>query len=481
MPESIRIDVETLFACHPFAREILGRLTRAGHRAVLNGGVVRDGVRSLLDPDVLFEPTDVDIATSAPPDEVRRLFRDRPVVGVGEAFGVLVVVGPSGTPYEVATFRAEGDYDGRWPGKVELVGDVEADVKRRDLTINGLVATPDGTVIDLVGGVEDLKAGRIRTIGDPLARFREDHLRMLRAIRFACQVGGEIDPATEGAIRDLAPSIVSVSWERIRDEVLRTLATGQSARGVRLWGELGLLCLILPEVAAMRGVPQPEAYHPEGDVYVHTVLALEVADRFVRDPLVKLAVLLHDVGKPYALERAGGQNMAGHCAVGARMVERIAARLRLSRSEIARLVFLVRNHMRIADLPEMGRGKQVRFVSEGEVPGGRSLRERYPSFFDLLQVLVADCEASAHRDSGWAPILRETLRIVDHIDRVGSLTRARTLIDGHALVTLGMRPGRELGQVLERLHDRILAGEITSREEALAEARHAVSHPSDRT
>jgi len=231
----------------------------------------------------------------------------------------------------------------------------------------------------------------------------------------------------------------------------------------------------------MQGVPQPEAYHPEGDVYVHTLLALEVADGFVRDPLVKLAVLLHDVGKPYALERAGGQNMAGHCAVGARMVERIAARLRLSRPEIARLVFLVRNHMRIADLPEMGRGKQVRFVSEGEVPGARSLRERFPLFFDLLRLLVADCEASAHRDLGWAPILRETLRIADHIDRVGSLARARALIDGHALVALGMRPGRELGLVLERLHDRILAGEITSREEALAEARRAVARQSDGT
>jgi len=224
-------------------------------------------------------------------------------------------------------------------------------------------------------------------------------------------------------------------------------------------------------VVATKGVPQPEEYHPEGDVFVHTIAAVRVADWFIRDPLVKLAVLLHDIGKPYALERSGGVNMGGHEAVGARMTRKIGTRFRLSRHETARLVFLVKNHMRIADFPKMGRGKQVRFLSEGDNPAGRSLRERYPLFFDLLGVLVADCEACAHRSSGWVPILQETLRVVDHIDRVGSLNKARELIDGHALLAMGIEPGPRLGRILEGIHDRILAGEITTHDQALAAAR----------
>ncbi len=471
MNTAYRIDTNTLFSLHPYVRVILDRLNAAGYEAVLIGGVVRDGVRSLLDPFLTFSPQDVDIATSALPNEIRSLFRDRPVVGVGEEFGVLVIVAPDEHEYEVATFRVEEEYDGRWPGKVELVRDLEEDLRRRDLTINGLAATADGEVIDLVGGIEDLNAKRIRAIGDPRVRFAEDYLRMLRTVRFACQIHGTIDPETVRAIEENAEKISSISWERVRDELLRILQTDQGAHGLLLLDAYGgLLRFILPEVEATKGVPQPEEYHPEGDVFVHTIAAVRVADWFIRDPLVKLAVLLHDIGKPYALERSGGVNMGGHEAVGARMARKVGMRLRLSRQEVARLVFLVKNHMRIADLPKMGRGKQVRFVSEGEDPEGRSLRGRYPLFFDLLGVLVADCEACAHRSSGWVPILQETLRVVDHIDRVGSLNRARELIDGHALLTMGIEPGPRLGRILEEVHDRILAGEITTHDQALAAA-----------
>lgn len=447
MTSGFCIDVGTIFSLHPFALEVLSRLAAAGHEAVLIGGVVRDGVLAILDRERPFSPREVDIATSGLPDEIRRLFPDRPIVGVGEEFGVLVVVAPDGDEVEVATFRVEGEYDGRWPGKVELVRDLAADVRRRDLTVNGLAARADGTVIDLVSGIEDLRNRRIRAIGDPRERFREDYLRMLRAVRFACQIEGAIDARTAEAIRENAKEIASVSGERIREELLRILASRQAARGIALLEDLGLLEPILPEVAQLKGVPQPEEYHPEGDVYVHTLEAVRVADGFVSDPWVKLAVLLHDIGKPYALERSGGENMGGHCAVSARMTRQIAQRLRLSRQEAARLAFLVRNHMRIADFPKMGRGKQVRFVGEGEAVGPRALRKRFPLFFDLLQVLVADCESSAHRSSGWAPILRETLRVVEHIDRVCSLRRARELLDGHALQGLGMRPGPELGRI----------------------------------
>ena len=447
----------------------------AGYEAFLIGGVVRDAVRTIIDPSVPFSPNEVDITTSALPQEVRRLFRDRPIVGVGEEFGVLVIASPDGEQYEVATFRTEGEYDGRWPGKVELVRDLAGDVKRRDLTINGLAATRDGAVIDLVGGIEDLKAGVIRAIGDPQVRFSEDYLRMLRAIRFACRINGEIDQGTAEAIAANAAKIELISWERIRDELLRTLATADSARGIELLDRFDLLSRILPEVTLLKGVPQPEEYHPEGDVYVHTLLAMRIADQFVRDPIVKLAVLLHDIGKPRALAKNDGVNMGGHDAIGARMTRKVGIRLRMSKHDIARLVFLVKNHMRISDFPKMGRGKQVRFVSEGENPDGHGLRERYPLFFDLLQVLVADCEACAHRSSGWAPILRETLRVIDHMERVCDLKRARALVDGHMLIERGAVPGPALGKALERVHDRILSGEIDTQQEAIALAMDLLS------
>jgi len=469
-----RIDVEAVFRIHPFAREILTRLIDAGHEAVLIGGVVRDGLQAAWGRAVQFPPDDVDIATAATPQEVRALFPGRTIVDVGESFGVLVLVGPKGRPYEVATFRVESDYDGRRPARVDLVRTLEGDVKRRDLTVNGLAARIDGEIIDLVGGVRDLEARRIAAIGNPQERFREDHLRLLRAVRFVCQIDGALDPDTEEAIASSAASIENISQERIRDELLRLLSTPRAAAGIEWLDRLGLLEVILPELAATKGVEQSEEYHPEGDVFTHTVLSVRMADRFVRDPIVKLAVLLHDIGKPRALDLRGGENMGGHCAIGAKMTRRIAERLRFSREETARLCFLVKDHMRIAALPDMGRGKQVRFVSTGEGADAASVSARYPAFMDLLRVLVADCEASAHRSSGWGPILRETLRIADHIDRVCGMKRARELIDGDVLIRLGQPAGPRLGEILAELHDQILAGEIRSAEEARAAARAAI-------
>jgi len=474
-----RIDVAAVLSEHPFVEEILARLHRAGHEAVLIGGVVRDGLQHRMGRPVCFPPDDVDIATSAVPDEIRALFPDRQIIGLGEEFGVLLIVAPAGKSYEVATFRVEGEYDGRWPGKVELVRNLAGDVQRRDLTVNGLAATADGEVIDLVGGVDDLRASRIVAIGDPGQRFAEDYLRMLRAIRFACQIDGRIDEATAAAIAAAAGSIRAISNERIGEEMLRILRLPRAASGLARMDELGLLEPILPELTACKGVPQPEAYHPEGDVFVHTLAAVCVADRFVRDPIVKLAVAVHDIGKPSALERSGGENMGGHCAIGARMARDVGRRLRLSRQDVFRLHYLVRHHMRIADFPAMGRGKQVRFVSEGERDAGRSPSERFPLFFQLLQVLVADCEASAHRSTGWAPILQETLDVVEHIDHVCGLRRAREIIDGHALMELGVEPGPRLGEILGALHDRILAGQITSRDDARAAARRLMDETHD--
>ncbi len=481
MAELDRIDVGAVVSEHPFVEVILSRLRQAGHEAVLIGGVVRDGLQRRMGRTVAFPPRDIDIATSALPDEVRALFPERQIVGLGEEFGVLLIVGPRGRSYEVATFRVEGEYDGRWPGTVELVRDLAGDVKRRDLTINGLAATAEGEVIDLVGGVADLVSSRIAAIGDPSARFAEDHLRMLRAIRFTCQIDGQIDDETAAAIAAGASNIQAISNERIGEEILRILGTRRAAKGLALMDDLGLLEETLPELTECKGVPQPEAYHPEGDVFVHTLAAVEVADGFVRDPIVKLAVALHDIGKPAALIRSGGENMGGHCAIGARGARDVGRRLRLRRQDVFRLHYLVRHHMRIADFPEMGRGKQVRFVSEGEVDSGRRPSERFPLFFQLLQVLVADCEASVHRSSGWRPILGETLDVIEHIDIVCGLQRAREIVDGHALMALGVEPGPRLGEILGALHDRILAGQIATREDAIAAARAMLSEPAGET
>ncbi|UCF10484.1 MAG: CCA tRNA nucleotidyltransferase [Candidatus Bipolaricaulota bacterium] len=480
MRDTWRIDLERVYERHPFVREVLARLIDAGFEAVLVGGVVRDALLAAWEGRP-FAPREVDVATAAPPDEILKLFSDRPIVRVGERFGVLRVVPPEGSQIEVATYREEGDYDGRRPAVVSHDADLEGDLRRRDLTVNALVARADGTVLDYVDGVPDLEARLLRAIGDPTVRFSEDYLRMLRAVRFASQLDATIEPQTAEAIRANAAHILEISNERIRDELLRLLESPRAAAGIERMDDLGLLPHVFPEVAALKGVPQPEEYHPEGDVYVHTVAALRVADRFITNPLVKLAVLLHDIGKPHALDRSGGANMGGHCAVGARKAERIAKRLRFSREEAQQLGFLIGNHMRVADFPAMGRGKQVRFVSEGEVVGEVRLERRFPRFFELLQLLVADCEASVHRATGWAPILDETLRVIEHIDEVCSLARARELIDGHALIAMGMPPGPRLGAVLAAVHDRILAGEITSPEEARRAAQAMIDDHPQRT
>lgn len=474
MTQLTRIPTDAIFEVHPFAHEILSRLHTAGFEAVLIGGVVRDALQMLLCRDVTFPPADVDIATSALPDEIREIFRGLRVMGVGEEFGVLLLTAPDGRVYEVASFRVESEYDGRWPAKVELVRDLETDVRRRDLTINGLAATMDGDVIDLVGGVEDLVSRRIVTIGNPTVRFGEDYLRMMRAVRFACRIQGSVDTKTAAAIRATAGSILEISAERVGDELLRILATPRAAMGVELLDDLGLLQHILPELADCHGVPQPEEYHPEGDVFVHSVEAVRMADGFITDPIVKLAVLLHDIGKPAALAKNEGRNMGGHCAMGARMARAIGRRLRLSKLQMQRVSDLVRQHMRIADFPRMGRGKQIRFLSVGEKVDASTRAVQYAPFYDLLQLLIADCQASIHRFSGWGPILAEAIRVMDHIEQVCGLQRARDMIDGHDLTKLGLDPGPKLGSILDHVHDRILAGHIASRDEALTLAKSLI-------
>ena len=470
------IDVERVYDQHPFTRTILEILHDAGHEAVLVGGVVRDGLRAQLEADYAFTPHEVDIATSARTDEIEAIFDGYKVLKVGKQYGVQVIVSPDGEPYEVATYRVEDEYDGRWPGRVELVRDLRQDLARRDFTINGLAARADGTVLDWVGGVDDLRGKIIRPIGDADERFREDYLRMLRAVRFACVVDASLTDETSAAIRSHAERIATISWERIRDELIALLRTPRSRRGIDLMDGLGLLEPILPELSQCRGVPQPEAYHPEGDVYVHTLLALEIADRVVSDPTVKLAVLLHDVGKPEALRRNHGENMAGHDEIGARMAREACGRLRLSNAETDRIVDWVDEHQRIGHFPEMGRGKQVKLLKTAErteAPIARPL-ERYPRFAGLLQLMVVDCQASAMKSEGWLPVLETFARLLIHMETLDRRMRARKLVDGHDLIELGLARGPQIGAVLETLYEKIYAGELISRDAALDEAKRLI-------
>jgi poly(A) polymerase len=400
------------------------------------------------------EPHDYDVATSAPPSEVAALFEE--TVLVGARFGVVVVT-VDGYHYEVSTFRAEGPYlDGRRPSRVEFV-DAQVDVRRRDFTINGLLHDPlTATTIDYVGGRADIAARLVRTIGDPEIRFGEDRLRMLRAIRLAAELEFTVEPQTLEAIRTHAAAIGEISAERIRDELLRLLTSADRGRGVQLLHDSGLLQIILPEVAATVGVPQPPEFHPEGDVFIHTVLAMER----LRDPsaVLALATLLHDIGKPPTLSRSDRIRFNEHDAVGAEMAKAICRRLRLSGDETERVVALVRDHLRVKDLPKMRPAKAKRFLLQ-------------PDAADHLELHRADCLAS-HGDLSvytWATAALAALA-------AQSADRSR-LITGDDLLELGYRPGPQFKTILDYVEDAKLEGRVASREAALALVRQAFPPP----
>ena len=389
-------------------------------------------------------PHDVDIVTAARPEQIALLFPR--TVPVGVRFGVVLVPTESGV-YDVATFRREGPYlDGRRPSFVEYAT-LEEDVRRRDFTVNALLFDPlDGSVVDLVGGRDDLAARRIRTVGDPETRFAEDHLRMLRAVRLAAELDFTIDEETFQAIRAHAPAIARVSAERIRDELLRLLVSPGRVPGLERLQESGLLREILPEVAAMEGVEQPPEFHPEGDVLTHTLLALS----HLQDPspILALAVLLHDVGKPPTFRRAERIRFDGHDEAGAAMAEEICRRLRLSNDETALVVDLVREHLRIRDLPRMRPAKVKRFLAR-------------PDIADHLELHRVDCLAS-HGDLStweWARQAREHLTEEEQ--------RPPRLVTGDDLIARGYRPGPRFKEILEAVVDAQLEGRVQTREEAL--------------
>ncbi len=430
--------VDTL---HAGADAIVRRLREHGHQAFWVGGCVRD-------LEMGRQPHDYDIATDARPEIVAGLFKTATLVGA--RFGV-VVVAVGGHHYEVSTFRAEGPYlDGRRPSTVEFVS-AEADVRRRDFTINGLLHDPlTHETIDYVGGREDLARKLVRAIGDPATRLAEDRLRTLRAVRLAAELEFAIEGETHRAIRAAAAQIVSVSAERVRGELVRLLTAPARSDGVRVLEESGLLQALLPEVAAMVGVSQPPEFHPEGDVFTHTMLTLG----FLRapTPILAMGTLLHDVGKPPTYQMTDRIRFNRHDEVGADLAETICRRLRFSSDESGHIVALVREHMRVAVLSAMRPAKVKRFLLRDDI-------------LDHLELHRADCLASHGDLSAWEWVTRayETLQT--------EAPRSSRLLTGDDLIAMGYRPGPLVGKILEFVEDAQFEGRIGTSEAAAALVR----------
>lgn len=429
---------------HRLALEVAHALRSAGRLVYFVGGCVRDRLLGL-------PLHDRDLATSASPAEILRLFPD--AIEAGAHFGV-AIVRRGGHEVQVATFRSEASYrDGRHPDRVHFETDPRADVLRRDFTINALLENPfTGEISDFTGGLDDLRHRVIRAIGDPADRFAEDHLRMLRAIRFAARLGFEIHPATFAAIQSLAPDIQRISPERIRDEISRILTEGGARRGFELLDSSGLLAAILPEVARMQGVQQPPEFHPEGDVWVHTLGLLERLE----SPSLELALaaLLHDVGKPLTQTFEDRIRFSGHDRLGAEIARQILSRLRYPNETIEAVASMTAQHMRFKDAPQMAGATFKRFV-------------RQPLFDQLLELHRLDLLASQRPLANYDAVAARRAQIPP-----GHL-HPPALLTGHDLIAMGFPPGPRFSTVLQALETEQLEGRITTRDQAERFVRQA--------
>ena len=447
----------------PDAAKVVRRLTRNGFSAYLVGGCVRDLVLGR-------EPADFDVATSATPQQVMAIFPE--TFAVGAQFGVVLVPvrrdGADGRrenyAIEVATFRSDGAYsDGRHPDQVQFSSEARLDVQRRDFTINGLLLDPiTEEILDYVEGRRDLERGIIRTIGSPHLRFAEDKLRMLRAVRFAARFNYAVEAGTFAAIRELAGQIHQVSHERIRDEILKMLTEGRARQAFELLDATGLLEQVLPEIKKMQGVQQPPQFHPEGDVWVHTLMLLEGLPAGCSRTLA-LGVLLHDVGKPPTFRVAPDRiRFDQHAEVGTRMTEQICHRLRLSNDETAQVSALVANHMRFGDVMRMKESTLKRFF-------------RLPGFEEHLELHRLDC-LSSHRDLTLYDFAREKFQALP-----AEQIRPRPLITGADLIAAGYRPGPLFKELLTAVEDAQLEGTITTKKEAmeLVRAKNLIADHAD--
>jgi poly(A) polymerase len=436
------------------AERIVVELRRAGYEAYFAGGSVRDLLLGVA-------AKDFDVATSAHPEIVLTLFPK--TFAVGAHFGVVLVcddVDGAEIVTEVATFRSDGAYlDGRHPAEVRFATSAREDVLRRDFTINGMMLDPvlqratcnlTSSLLDYVGGQNDLRAGLIRAIGEPHRRFEEDKLRMLRAVRFAARFDYAIELETEAALRELAPGIGQVSRERVRDELTRMLTEGHARRAFELLDQTGLLRQVLPEIARLHGVDQPPEYHPEGDVWVHTLLLLEKLPAGVPATLA-WGALLHDVGKPATFSHRPPDRIRfnGHVEVGVKIAHEILRRLRFSNEDCDQILSLVENHMRFGDVEKMKESTLKRFF-------------RLPRFDEHLELHRIDC-LSSHGDlSLWEFAKRRREELPDEE------VRPVLLVTGSDLIAAGYAPGPRFKEMLAAAEDAQLEGRIRTREEGLA-------------
>ncbi|MBN2440129.1 MAG: CCA tRNA nucleotidyltransferase [Spirochaetales bacterium] len=420
--------------------QIVKHLKEKGYTSYFVGGCVRDFLLGKT-------PKDIDIATNALPHEIEKLFSF--TIPVGKQFGVIIVV-IGKKQYEVVTFRKDKDYvDGRHPSGV-LFSSEQEDVLRRDFTINGLLYDPfSHTIIDYVGGQEDLKNKRIRTIGEPLHRFSEDKLRIIRGIRFSARFGFDIEPATFSAMKKMASLITECSAERIRDEIVSILTGKNPDVGLKLLDETTLLQYILPEVAALKGVEQPKEFHPEGDVFAHTLLMFTHI-RKNPSPELAIAVLLHDIGKPGTFTVEDRIRFNRHDKVGVEIAETILTRLKFSNDEKMRILDLIGNHMKFMYVEKMRIAKLKRFL-------------RKPYFEDHLELHRLDCIAS-HGGLDNYYFCKQKL---EEYSQEEIHLRPVSLISGDTLIRLGLSPGPEFKKILRTIEDLQLEGIIRTEEQAI--------------
>lgn len=431
-------------------------LKQAGHEAYFAGGFARD----LLLGRVIH---DIDIATGAKPEQVQMLFPDSRAIG--KSFGVIQI--KSGNHFfDVATFRKDESYeDGRHPGAVRFTTAAE-DAQRRDFTINGMFYDPQRhEVVDYVGGLADLSKKSIRAIGEPSVRFSEDHLRILRAVRFASVLGFTLDEQTASAIQSCAPRLSTISHERIRDELERTLLEARKpGAALHLMRKLGLLAVILPEIQAMTGVEQPPEFHPEGDVFVHTALMLDLMQE--RSTELIWSILMHDVAKPLTFahtpDKTGKLRITfrGHAEMGAEMARTIMQRFRCPNDRIDAVEIAVRNHMRFAVIPDMKESSVRRWMGA----------PHFPLEMELHRI---DCQAS-----------HGILSVYDYVIEFRRKLAAEPVLpppflSGKDLVSLGVQPGPAIGELLKESYNRQLEGLFTKRDDALAWAAQQIAQLPD--
>ncbi len=464
-------------AAQQHAIGIIRTLRERGHQAYLCGGCVRDLLLGR-------EPADYDVTTDATPDQVMRIFPE--TYAVGAQFGVVLVPirgepdsadkntsaasspEPAGNDsgsskadlVEVATFRSDVSYsDGRHPDEVRFSSHPREDVERRDFTINGLLMDPvSGEVLDFVEGRKDLEARLVRAIGDPERRFAEDKLRMLRAVRFAARFGYAIDPPTFSAIQKLAPQVHQVSQERVREELTKMLTEGQARRAFLLLDRSGLLPEVLPEISAMKGVEQPPEFHPEGDVFVHTLLLLEKLPHPCSTTLA-WGSLLHDVGKPPTFRVAPDRiRFDGHVEVGVRMAAEICRRLRFSNDDTEQILALIDHHMRFGQVMQMKESTLKKFL-------------RLPGFEEHLELHRSDC-LSSHGELSAYNFAKDKLASIP-----AEQMRPAPLVTGDDLIAAGYVPGPRFKEILSAVEDGQLESRLRSKEQALQFVAHEFPPP----